>query len=90
MSTGHYIKGVKDHVDGLPKIPPKNPFLSAVVGFFFGPIGIGIYFKSFTDFFWCFVFLIGLFILIPGLGIVPGWLFSAVYGGYRAHSSNQK
>jgi hypothetical protein len=90
MSTGHYLKEVKEHVENMPKIPQKNPFVSALVGLFFGPIGIGIYFKSFVDFFWCLVFLIGLFILIPGLGVVPGWLFSAAYGGYRAHTSNQK
>lgn len=62
----------------------KNPFIGAILGFLFGPIGIGIYFNSWKDFFLCLVVLIILAIILVGFGAIPGWLFSAFYGFYRA------
>ena len=76
--------------DMAPLEKKKNPLLAAALGVFFGAVGIGIYFRSWKDFFVCIGLFIGLSIVIPGLGAVPGWLFAAVYGAYRAHSSNEK
>lgn len=68
----------------------KSPGLAFVLGFLFGPIGIGIYFRRFSDFLFCTLLLISLGVIIPGLGLVPGWLFSGFYGFYRAETSNER
>lgn len=84
-------KGVKhglDHMKPLKKV--KSPIWAGIIGFFFGPLGIGLYFGSLEDFFVCLLLLIILGFIIPGLGLVPGWLFSAGYGMYRAISSNSR
>ena len=85
----HFFKFIiKTIHDGDPLEVDRTPVATAIVGFLFGPAGVGIYLQSWKDFFLCLAFLIGLFILIPGLGIVPGWLFSAFYGGYRVYCAN--
>ena len=88
VHTAHNVIHAVDDLTPLAK--KKNPLLTALLGFFFGAIGIGIYFRSWKDFFICILLFIGLLILIPGIGAVPGWLFAAGYGAYRAHASNEK
>jgi hypothetical protein len=68
----------------------KNPLVAFLLGVFFGALGVGIYFKSWKDFFVCLFLFIFLTFMIPGVGAVPGWLFAGVYGAYRAHSSNER
>lgn len=93
MSKLHGLHTVHNATKIIEKMPPlkkqKNPALAAAIGFLFGPFGIGIYFASWQDFFVCLGLLIVLFVTIPGLGAVPGWLFSAGYGLYRAIKSNE-
>ncbi|MDB5150460.1 MAG: hypothetical protein JWQ57_4480 [Mucilaginibacter sp.] len=87
--VAHFFKLIIKVIHGSGPIGvDRQPVPTAIVGFLFGPAGIGIYLQSWKDFFLCLGFLIGLFILIPGLGIVPGWLFSAFYGGYRVYCAN--
>jgi hypothetical protein len=71
-----------------PLAEKKSPVAAFVLGVLFGAIGVGIYFRSWKDFFVCILLFIGLAIVIPGIGTIPGWLFAAGYGAYRAHTSN--
>ena len=92
-NLGHSVNAAKGAVDTVKELAPlaekKSPLVAAVLGVFFGAIGIGIYFRSWKDFFICVLLFIGLTIIIPGLGAFPGWLFAAAYGAYRAHTSNE-
>lgn len=92
-NLGHSVHHVRHTTEAIHSLSPlknkKNPVIAAVLGVLFGAIGIGIYFRSWKDFFICMGLFIGLIILIPGLGALPGWLFSAIYGAYRAHTSNE-
>lgn len=81
----------------LDKLPPlnkeKNPNLAAIIGFFFGGIGLLVYGFSFTD------MLIGISITIlvwlsfqgidPLLGYFGGMIVAGLYGYFRALSSNR-
>lgn len=92
-NLGHSVHAAKGAVDTVKELAPlaekKSPLAAAIIGVFFGAIGIGIYFRSWKDFFICMLLFIGLTIIIPGLGAFPGWLFAAGYGAYRAHTSNE-
>ncbi|HEV7505926.1 MAG TPA: hypothetical protein VGS07_13550 [Thermoanaerobaculia bacterium] len=68
----------------------KNVAVAGLLGFFFGAIGVAIYFRSWKDFFCLPLVLVALAIVVPGIGVIPGWIFSAVYGMYRANTSNEK
>lgn len=87
--AGHAARAAKELVEELqPLHARKNVALAFALGFVFGPFGIAIYFKSPKDFFVCFAMLIvGIFFF--GIGGVIGWLFSACYGAWRAHTSNE-
>ena len=85
-----FFGNLKKHVDDMdPLTAKKNLFLAGLIGFLFGPLGVGLYFMSWRDFLICLLVLVCLFICIPGLGALPGWLFSAAYGTYRAKKSNE-
>jgi hypothetical protein len=83
----HSAKGAIEIVKNLePLKEPKNAALAFFLGFLFGPFGIGIYFKSGKDFAICFAMLM-VGVLFFGFGAIPGWLFSACYGAWRAQQS---
>jgi hypothetical protein len=80
----------------LSKLPPlgreTNPNLACALGFLFGGVGLGIYFRSFVD------FVIPIAIVITGLvaysalgafGVLGGAVIAALYGYYRSRTSNQ-
>lgn len=78
-------------VHNLEALPErKNPLIAALVGFFFGAIGVAVYFRSVRDFVVCVVSLIGFTFAIPVGGAPIGWLFAAGYGFFRAVTSNQE
>jgi hypothetical protein len=89
--AAHATKLAAEAVKELPPLKAeKNVFLAFVLGFVFGPLGIAIYFKSVADFFICLAMLIAMsFLLVFGPGEILGWMFSAGYGAWRAHTSNQ-
>lgn len=91
---GHGIHAAHEAQKVVQQLEPlaaeKNPIVAFLLGMFFGALGVGIYFKSWKDFFVCFFLFIFLTVLIPGLGALPGWLFAGFYGAYRAHSSNER
>jgi hypothetical protein len=64
--------------------------LAFVIGFLFGPIGVAIYFRSWMELLNCLAMVIVAAIIVPGIGALAGWLGSAIYAGYRAHTSNKK
>lgn len=87
----HAFDAAKQVIKDMKPLPElKNPYIAAIVGFFFGFAGVAIYFKSWKDFWICLLMLIVLSILIPGLGEIPGWLFSPAYAFYRAKKSNEQ
>jgi TM2 domain-containing membrane protein YozV len=91
MSNLHHIprllKETKKTIDNLKPVKKKNPLVAALVGFFFGPFGIGIYLESWRDFFICLGVLI---LLMFTVALAPiGWIFSAAYGCYRVITSNE-
>jgi hypothetical protein len=71
----------------------KDPAVACLIGFFFGGVGLGIYFKSFVDF----LMPIGVTLALYALNGVfgnAGWFIGAIvaglYGYYRALTSNAK
>src|ERR1043166_932176 len=86
--AAHQAQQIVEQLDPLGE--EKNPIIAFVLGIFFGALGGGIFFKSWKDFFVCLLLFIFLTVAIPGLGAVPGWLFAAFYGAYRAHTSNER
>lgn len=67
----------------------KNALLAAVLGFFFGAIGLAIYLRSLKDFF----IPLALFLILTAFlncpGIFMACLFSAGYGAIRVIMSNE-
>lgn len=91
MSHGHHAVHAVKAVHEMPALPEyKNPVVAGVLGFLFGAVGVGLYFRSWGDFFVCLVVFFVLTFAIPGLGAIPGWWFAAGYGIFRAISSNAK
>jgi hypothetical protein len=75
----------------------KNPGTASLLGFLFGAFGVGIYFRSFSDFILAaVVWLVFAFILVPGLSLPPILMFTVAgiiigtYGYFRAVTSNEK
>jgi len=94
-SWGEAAKTAKHSVDAIKELKPlsneANPWAAFALGFFFGAIGIAIYFRSWKDFFVCMALFILLTLAMPfGPGEFGGMLFAACYGAWRAHTSNEK
>jgi hypothetical protein len=82
------VKGAKEEIDKMSPLPKKkSPILAAIIGFLFGPIGVGLYFQSWRDFFLCLGVLIFLMFFVVSAPL--GWLFSTAYACYRAITSNK-
>lgn len=89
--THSFVEIVKHTLEKLPPLSErKNPLLSGILGFLFGPFGTAIYFGSFLDFFIGVGMIFLLFLFIPGIGIIPGWIFNAVFAYFRAETSNHR
>jgi hypothetical protein len=88
--ASHAAKAAAETIKALPPLHNrKSPLLAFIIGFFFGPLGIGIYFQSAKDFLICLGMLFA-GMLFFGVGVVLGWLFSACYGAWRAYTSNER
>lgn len=74
------------------KLPPlsteRNPNVACLVGFLFGGIGIGIYFRSFVDFVLLLGTVIALTVTLGEIGYLGGMVVAALYGYFRVLSSN--
>jgi hypothetical protein len=78
---------------GIPPLErPTNPNLACAIGFLFGGVGLAIYFRSLVDLFVPIAITIAGVVAYSALGAF-GWLVGAVvaalYGYYRALTSNQ-
>jgi len=81
-------------------LPPtrmqRNPVMAGIVGFLFGGIGLGLYFKSVLDFFVPVGFAIATVALTAvlsapsGFGYLGGCMIAARWGYYRARQSNAR
>ncbi|HXP53922.1 MAG TPA: hypothetical protein VN847_03160 [Streptosporangiaceae bacterium] len=73
-----------------------KPANAAIIGFLFGGIGLGLYFKSVTDFLIPVGFAVATAIAAAmttsqtGLGVLSGALIAARWGYYRARQSNAR
>jgi len=81
--------GLADIFNFLPPLSEeKNPWIAFLVSFFFGFLGLGIYFRTFADFFFptlvTTIFLAGV-VTIPAIPFITG-----MYGYFRAVSSNDR
>ncbi len=81
----------------FPPLRRTNPQLAAAVGFFFGGIGLAIYFRSFVDFVAPIAIAIVASLVVVklvGAGVELGWLAGAIiasiYGLSRSQDSNRR
>jgi hypothetical protein len=89
------LEFLQDLFDNLPPLnEKKNPQIAATIGFFFGAIGLGIYFLSFIDFILSFAIWLALYFLmfsviddLFSLAFIAG-IVLAIYGYFRAERSN--
>ena len=85
------LEAINEILDGMPPLKcEKDPGVSCAVGFFFGSLGLGIYFKSFVDFVLPMFFLIVATLAMGDLGLFAVWILTAAYGYLRAVNSNAK
>jgi len=83
--------GVADKLEPLKS--PKDPVLAAVAALALGGVGLGLYLRSWTDFFIPWLMLIVLMIFSIPMGGLPVFfapIFWAIYGYRRVKASNQK
>jgi hypothetical protein len=80
-----------------PLSKPKNEQLAAVIGFFFGGIGLGLYFQSFIDFIIPVLISIILLVVLPAMVSLDYYLFvflnssiPALWGYFRVVNSNSR
>jgi hypothetical protein len=98
MSTQKIPAGVLRSAFGVAdKMPPltteKDPVLAAVAGFFSGGIGLGLYLRSWPDFYIPWLMLIVLLVLSIPMGGLPAFFapfFWAAFAYRRVKASNAK
>ena len=82
------MKQIGDEMPPLRK--ERDPGTAAIIGFFFGGIGLGIYFGSFIDFIIPLLIAIGLWTTLSQVGLIGGVVIATAWGYFRAVSSNEK
>jgi hypothetical protein len=77
---------------GIEHIPTlsrdRSPTVALIVGFLFGAIGLGIYFRSFLDFVVSLAVCVLAASQIGASGLLVSGLIIGVWGYLRAHNSN--
>lgn len=68
----------------------KSPLVAFVLGFLFGPFGVGIYTRSWMDFFVCLVAVLCITVGTGGCAALFAWCLAGAYGALRVHFSNEK
>lgn len=76
--------------NGMPPVAKgKNPLVGFAMGFLFGPIGVGLYLKSWGDFFLTLtIVLVGSFVT-AGVAAPVLWCVSGAWAYKRIHDSNK-
>lgn len=80
-------EGLKAAKNGPPVKPGKSPVLAFFAGFFFGPIGSGIYLESWQDFFVPLLILIIASVCTGGIAAPLAWMFCGLYAAGRCSES---
>ncbi|MGC1199352.1 MAG: hypothetical protein WA882_20835 [Geitlerinemataceae cyanobacterium] len=82
---------INEFLNNLPPLKErKDSNIAAILGFLFGGIGIGLYFKSAVDFLVpCFIWLV-LTAVLPGIGTLAGAVICGLWGYFRVENSNGK
>lgn len=66
----------------------RGRFTSAIVGFFFGPIGLGIFFRSWRDFFYLTIIYLAVVFFLAGYdaagAVFVASIICAIWGAVRA------
>jgi hypothetical protein len=93
MSNQPYVQIVGHAFRESEKMPRvgagKSPVAAFVVGFMFGPLGVGLYLKSWPDFFLLLgLILVGSF-MTAGLGAPFFWCLCGFWGAARVARSNR-
>ena len=76
--------------NGMPPVAKgKNPLVGFAMGFLFGPFGVGLYLKSWGDFFLTLtIVLVGTFVT-GGVAAPVLWCVSGAWAYKRIHDSNK-
>jgi hypothetical protein len=93
----HLLERIKHMIDEMKPLPQRKvPGLAFLAGAVLGAVGVGLYLRSLKDCAVCFgMALVVMIILAPTvvgeIAALPlGSILAAIYGGYRATSSNRK
>jgi hypothetical protein len=80
-----------------PLSQARNPQAAALLGFLFGGIGLGVYFRSFVDFLVPILITVLVFMFVPAVLQLDEWtamllgsIISALWGYFRALDSNAR
>jgi hypothetical protein len=90
--AAHGFHTVKDLYEGLPALPHrKSPVVAGLLGFLFGGIGLGLYFRTWKDGVFPILAFAMLSMICPwGLGEFAGAVFACIWGVVRAADSNTR
>jgi hypothetical protein len=92
-NPGHIFHAIHKVIEERPRVHGKSAGLAFLIGLLFGAPGVGIYLRSWADFFICIgLFLFMLIVLYPTgpgeiLGIPIALVFSGLYGYLRVDIS---
>lgn len=81
LNIFNYLPVLKSH---------KNPLTACIYSTFLGSVGLGIYLKSFEDFFIGTLIILAFAFFTVGLGLVPGCILTGIYGYFRVVNSNNR
>jgi hypothetical protein len=97
MQDSTWIKLGKEIWDRFPPLTRRtNPNWAAAIGFFFGGIGLAIYFRSFVDFIAPIAIAIVAALLaaklfgVAELGWLAGAIIASLYGLSRSQDANRR
>lgn len=92
MSNGHFGHSVAHAFRDMDRMPAvgegKSAFLAFVLGVLFGPFGVGIYLKSWMDFFVLLAIVVFGAMFTVGIGAPVFWIVCGVWGAVRVAKAN--
>lgn len=94
MSNSHFAHAVGHAFREAKGMPPvgsgKNPLIGFVMGFFFGPIGVGLYLRSVGDFFLSLAMVLMGAFFTAGLATPVFWVLCGAWAYTRIKNSNEQ
>lgn len=91
MSSNDYGNGSsrasRQNDERLPVGRGKSMGLAFVVGLLFGPFGVGLYLRSWADFFILLAIVIGGSMFTVGVGAPVFWILCGAWGAIRVSSA---